>query len=398
MMHDANIYPFEEERECNYKGEHYSVRDNGAVYRHAREGEKLRKYDNVWTFGPRRSSDGYLLINNHRVHIIVATAFHGENDSTKFVVDHIDTNRSNNRPENLRWLTKLENILLNEFTLSKVIYICGSLDAFLENPQLLFGHESEDTNFTWMRTVSTEEAKATRENLKRLATRPQDILTKGAHVGDWIFKLHKNEWQPDYLQKDKPYVPSKQPEKPVESLTVSDLRLTNGKPLQTAEPYFDRPMQYDGWGNPIGPKPTRQEKKDLEENHVSGYFATSNKLAQQLGWKPYTNPEFPLCPKQVFDNPLKEYAEKLVEGSDFVVASYGASTVFKHAIYENQLLVITRTPNGVKDFALARITWNGKVFVHESMGTYFEENGVMAAFTQAQGKEWNGPDSIDNYC
>ncbi|WP_294143305.1 HNH endonuclease signature motif containing protein [uncultured Sanguibacteroides sp.] len=30
-----------------------------------------------------------------------------------YVVDHIDTNRQNNRIENLRWLTKLENVLLN---------------------------------------------------------------------------------------------------------------------------------------------------------------------------------------------------------------------------------------------------------------------------------------------
>lgn len=44
------------------------------------------------------------------------------------------------------------------------------------------------------------------------------------------------------------------------------------------------------------------------------------------------------------------------------------------------------------------ITWNVKAFIHESMGTYFEENGVMAAFTRAQGLEWDGPESIDEYC
>ena len=30
---------FVEVMECDYKGEHYSVRDNGAIMRHAREGE-----------------------------------------------------------------------------------------------------------------------------------------------------------------------------------------------------------------------------------------------------------------------------------------------------------------------------------------------------------------------
>jgi hypothetical protein len=39
---------FKETKECIYKGEHYSVRDNGAVMRHAREGKRIRKF-NLWT-------------------------------------------------------------------------------------------------------------------------------------------------------------------------------------------------------------------------------------------------------------------------------------------------------------------------------------------------------------
>ena len=41
---------FSLEKECEYKGELYSVRDNGAVRRHPREGKRLRKDDDVWTF------------------------------------------------------------------------------------------------------------------------------------------------------------------------------------------------------------------------------------------------------------------------------------------------------------------------------------------------------------
>ena len=215
-------------------------------------------------------------------------------------------------------------------------------------------------------------------------------------MGEWLYSQDFDDWRP-HRRHDRSNSPSSLPEKPAESLTVNDLRLANGKPLQTAEPYFDRPMQYDGWGNPIGPKPTRQEKKDLEENHVSRYFETSNKLAQQLGWKPYTNPEFPCCPKQVSDNPLQEYFNNLEKGAVFVNASYGASTVYEYTIHDDQLLVLTRIP-GLKRFALARVTWNGKVFVHESIGTYFQENGALAAFTRAQGKDWTGPESIDDYC
>lgn len=49
---------FEEVRECDYKGEHYSVRDNGAVMRHGRPGKRVRKDDSVWTFGVRNEENG----------------------------------------------------------------------------------------------------------------------------------------------------------------------------------------------------------------------------------------------------------------------------------------------------------------------------------------------------
>lgn len=49
---------FKETKTCTYKGERYSVRDNGAVFRHAREGKRKRKYDDVWTFGKPNKHNG----------------------------------------------------------------------------------------------------------------------------------------------------------------------------------------------------------------------------------------------------------------------------------------------------------------------------------------------------
>ena len=387
---------YTEERECDYKGEHYSVRDNGTIMRHSKE--KKRPNDNEWTFGRKDPSSGYMRFCNEAVHRIVATAFHGEAPSSQHVVDHIDTNRCNNRPENLRWLTKLENILLNDTTRAKVEHICGSIEAFLENPQLLFGHETEDSNFVWMRAVSAEEAANTLANLERLQHKDASKTNSHQGMGGWVFNKYTEQWQPDFSKKDSPNIPSREPEKQVGPLTVNDLKFTDGTPISDREVYFDRPIQYDAWGNLIGPKPSQKEKAELLENNVSDYFETSNKLAQQIGWKPYTKPEFPCCPTEVSDNPLQEYAERLIDGKDFVTATYGRSVVYKYVIDGNQLLVITKIIDGVKDFGLTRITWNGKAFIHESMGTYFAENGVLAAFTRAQGKEWDGPDSIDDYC
>ena len=142
----VNIDDFNEVKDCNYKGEHYSARDNGAIMRHQREGLRKRKLDEIWSFGVPNIATGYMDFCGERVHRIVATAFHGPAPSDQHVVDHIDTNRQNNRPENLRWLTKLENILNTEITRKKVELVCGSIEAFLENSALLYGHESEDKN------------------------------------------------------------------------------------------------------------------------------------------------------------------------------------------------------------------------------------------------------------
>lgn len=117
-----------------------------------------------------------------------------------------------------------------------------------------------------------------------------------------------------------------------------------------------------------------------------------------MGWSPFTKPDFPCCPDSVSDQPLQDYLKRLQKSKDFVIASYGTSIVHECTIYKDKLLVVTKILEGVKDFGLTEIIWNGKQFVHLSKGTFFEENGVMASYVQAQDKEWGGPDSIDFYC
>ena len=115
-------------------------------------------------FGNENSSHPYLTIANERVHRIVATAFHGSPPDPQYVVDHIDTNCRNNRPENLRWLTRLENTLKNPVTRKKIEYLCGSIEAFLENPSMLNDLELE-SNFSWMRSVTKEEAQNCKDRM-----------------------------------------------------------------------------------------------------------------------------------------------------------------------------------------------------------------------------------------
>ena len=109
----------------------------------------------------------------------MATAFHGEPPEPHYVVDHIDSNCRNNRPENLRWLTRLENALLNPVTRKKIEYLCGSVEAFLKNPSMLNDLRT-DPSFDWMRAVTTQEAENHRRRMLLFAnTEEQPVRHRG---------------------------------------------------------------------------------------------------------------------------------------------------------------------------------------------------------------------------
>ena len=185
---------YEKQLECKYKGEIYSVRDNGAVLRHHPEGNKPRKLDDTWTFGKYDIKTGYARIGGEPVHRIVATAFLGKPPSSQHVVDHIDTNRRNNRPENLRWVTKLENALLNPITAKKIEYICGSIEEFLKDPSKL-RKGATGPNFDWMRAVSKEEASISLARLTSWAK--SDKPSSGGSLGEWVYKRGNRSIEPD---------------------------------------------------------------------------------------------------------------------------------------------------------------------------------------------------------
>ncbi|WP_200801718.1 HNH endonuclease signature motif containing protein [Flavobacterium sp. CF108] len=196
---------FKQESECIYKSERYCVRDNGAVFRYPLDGKRPRPTDNNWTFGKLNNKTGYLEIASVRIHRIVATAFHSEPPTKEHVVDHIDTNKQNNRPGNLRWVTRLENILLNPITARRIEIICGSVEAFLANPSK-FRDKFADPNYEWMCTVSAKEAQISLERMLSWANSYKPL--KGGSLGEWIFNREMAETpppvQPNYMMSKTP--------------------------------------------------------------------------------------------------------------------------------------------------------------------------------------------------
>ena len=328
----VNLNDFKREAECVYKDEHYSVRDNGAVLRHARKGKPVRKYDNQWTFGIPNERTGYMEIASVRVHRIVATSFHGLPPTNEHVVDHIDTNRRNNRPENLRWVTRLENALLNSITAKRIALVCGSVEAFLADPSK-YRDKFPEPNFSWMCTVSRKEAQNSLERLNIWAQ--SDKLPSGGSLGDWIFERSNN--QNHYTS------------------------------FQDADQFMN----------------------------------ANTPNAVQLNWR--IRSEFPCCPQILSDNPLAAYSVNLKIGSIFCSNDVYSSKVLMSAISDDcqSLYVLTESTKGdmaVKPWALAKITYEYGLFIHTNIQSFFTKEGAEKQFCLAQGLEWTGGDSVDDYC
>ena len=324
---------FNQEIKCDYKDEHYSVRDNGAVLRHTPANKRTRPTDNQWTFGKLNIKTGYLEIASVRIHRIVAAAFHGEPPTKEHVVDHIDTNKQNNRPDNLRWVTRLENILLNPITAKRIEMVCGSVEAFLADPSKFRG-KFPDPNYEWMCAVSREEAQASKERL--LAWAKSDKPLQGGSLGEWIFNRSISNQATDYVEEELEFINS----------------------------------------------------------------LTPNAVQKVRNWK--TPSEFPCCPQENTHNPIAYYTANLKVGNVFSRNQYTSSIIERFAISKDEntlwIMCISGDENPIKPYSLAEVTNQNNTFVHSSLGTFFEKDGAEKQFTLAQGLEWTGGDTIDDYC
>jgi len=379
-----SVDDYKEVKDCTYKDVHYSARDNGAIMRHLRKGMRKRKLDEVWSFGTPNAVTGYMDFCGERVHRIVATAFLGEAPSSQHVVDHIDTNRHNNRPDNLRWLTKLENILCNEITRKKVELICGSVEAFLNDPTLLFGYETEDKNFSWMKNVTPEEAKNCLDNWKhwaKTAAPNPNYKKEEHHVGDWIF--------------DKPINVNYNRQKNTAPLFVDNVEAENKKiDATTSENTESNTIDTEEWLTKMFGK----KGGIKEEPEYDGLYDSLTPSAKQRYWR--TPTEFPCCPAEVTDKSLEVYKDNLKEGELFSSNSYDKYYVIDKAIIpdKNDLIVLCTNNEGEQVFgayALCSVKIEKGKLVHMSIRRYGSKDVATHFFNLIIGKEeWTEDDLI----
>lgn len=349
------INDYNEIKECTYKGEIYSVRDNGAVLRHARDGKRIRKEDEIWTFGKPNINTGYMEIGSERVHRIVAFAFLGTPPSSQHIVDHIDTNRRNNRPENLRWFTRLENVLNNPFTRRKIEYLCGSIEVFINNPSIIQNFVDQDPNFKWMRTVTKEEAQAAYKNISTWLSKPRKGKQTSGSFGEWIYQ---------------PYTPTKE-------------IINNGINTIINQPKFDEPQEIVDSTIP----------EDYQDCNLTESLTPN---AIQRKWR--TPTEFPLCPTKIGEQPIISYFKNLKKNAIASKNQYSTHYIDDFALCDNNSIIVTTYANeGLKKYSIITITFEDGKFVHEGR-TCFERRSTQKEITLAKGLEWTGGEVLDDYC
>ena len=329
---------YTEVRRCLYKGEYYQVRDNGAIFREAKTPSKLRKWDEKWTFGTKNEENGYMYFSSSvRVHIVVAYAFLGEMDSKEYVVDHIDTNRCNNRADNLRWQTRLDNVLNNPITRAKVEHLCGGdIQKFIDNPRCLRDNKSKQ-DVAWMRPVTKNESDTAKENfeiLRRNTKSTQNNNTEKRHIGEWIYQKHN--------QKNDSYT------------------------TQDATPIYNEII-----------------------------LDSLTPFARQKNWK--TPTKFPLTPNKE-NSTIEDYFNNLNKDAVILENIYGQRHIVDFELHNNVLLIKTFAEQDIKKHGFLTISLDSDGFFMHEGKVFFSEIAATREMELAQGKEWAGGDCVDDYC
>ena len=129
-------------------------------------------------------------------------------------------------------------------------------------------------------------------------------------------------------------------------------------------------------------------------------FTTSlSPNAKQKDWK--TPTEFPLCPKDSENDYIVSYKANLKIGEIFSHNRYSTFIIDDFAISKdrNTLWVMCKNNDdgAVKPWSLAQVSYENKFFIHKNLGSFFKKDGAEKQFTIAQGLEWTGGETFDDF-
>lgn len=319
---------------CSYKERVYLVRDNGAIYRLPKDNSRPSKNDNVWTFGVKDMSTGYMFLSGIRVHQVVCTAFHGPAPSQNMVVDHIDTNRCNNRPDNLHWVTRLENALNNPVTRKKIIHLYGSVEAFLKDPSAV-SSKSMPTDISWMRTVTKAEADACKVRMQEWVSK--DSVSESSYTRAGIYD--------DILQPK----------------THAIVNINVNCPMQELYDYFQEQRFNPKWESRVF-------------SHTEACLFP-------------TVPPISILPENV----ISEYAKLLLPGVDYILSRYYKLVVSEIVVIsEGSIIrVLAKKFGGQKNvWYVFEIKTDGKFLQHQKIGSYGKRNKALAVLNDPLARGW----------
>jgi hypothetical protein len=127
---------------------------------------------------------------------------------------------------------------------------------------------------------------------------------------------------------------------------------------------------------------------------------SKNAMQKFQSWR--TPTEFPLCPQDEMKNTLADYFQNLKVGEVFSRNEFVIMLIEQFAISEDRsrMWVVCKSSDdgSIKPFSLSEVSLTNSVFIHESLGTFFEQVGVEKQFILKQGLEWTGGDTRDDFC
>lgn len=142
---------------------------------------------------------------------------------------------------------------------------------------------------------------------------------------------------------------------------------------------------------------SNQQCDDTEE--APDYITSLTANAVQRNWR--TPTKFLCCPQKISTEPLADYLKNLEDGDIFCTHQYGQSEIIKFGLSKDKNSIIVQcfdAKNSIKNWYIAKITFENNLFVHTAYTSCFTEEGAEKYYTLALGEEWSGGDVLDDFC